>query len=422
MTTNQKKDSDNIWHPYTHLKSADASIVITRGEGTFLFDEHGKKYIDAVSSWWVNMHGHAHPYIAKKIYEQALELEQVIFAGFSHQQAIELSEKLLNILPKEFSKIFFSDDGSTAVEVAIKMAVQFFFNQNKKPAKILALENAYHGDTFGAMAAGERGLFNAAFNSMLFEVDRIALPNKENINEIKIHLENIFQSGEYAAFIFEPLLLGAAGMLMYEPFFLDEIISICKENNVITIADEVMTGFGRTGKMFAIQYLKNVPDIICLSKGLTGGFLPLSVTVCKQFIYDAFVSENKMHTFFHGHSYTANPLGCAAALASLDLFKNENTFEKINSIHQSHLCFASQIKNHPLVRNCRVLGTVIAFEIGDGNSYLADIRDKLYHSFLQQGILLRPLGNTVYIMPPYCITDEELQSVYNAIILTLNKI
>lgn len=422
MTSNQQTDKQNIWHPYTHLKSADSSIVITHGNGTILFDENGKKYIDAVSSWWVNIHGHAHAYIAKKIYEQAQQLEQVIFAGFTHPPAVELSERLLKILPGEFSKIFFSDDGSTAVEVAIKMAVQFFFNRDKKRSKILAFENAYHGDTFGAMAAGERGIFNAAFDSMLFEVDRIPVPNEKNRNEVKIKLEKRIQSGEYAAFIFEPLVLGAGGMLMYDPNYLDELLSVCKKNDVITIADEVMTGFGRTGKMFAIEYLKDVPDIICLSKGLTGGFLPLSVTVCKQFIYDAFVSDKKTDTFFHGHSYTANPLGCAAALASLDVFENENTLEKINFINQKHLHFGGQLKNHPVVRNCRVRGTILAFEAGDGKSYLAGNRDKLYHSFLDQGILLRPLGNTIYIMPPYCITGEELQAVYNAISITLNTV
>lgn len=422
MTSNQQTDKQNIWHPYSHLKSEDYSIVITHGEGTLLFDENGKEYIDAVSSWWVNMHGHAHPYIAKKIYEQALHLEQVIFSGFTHQPAIELSDRLLKILPGGFSKIFFSDDGSTAVEVAIKMAVQFFFNQEKKRSKILAFENAYHGDTFGAMAAGERGIFNAAFDSMLFEVNRIPVPDQKNFEEVKIRIENILQSGEYAAFIFEPLVLGAGGMLMYEPEYLDELISICKRYNVITIADEVMTGFGRTGKMFATEYLTNVPDIICLSKGLTGGFLPLSVTACKQFIYDAFVSDNKAHTFFHGHSYSANPLGCAAALASLDLFENEKTLEKINFINQKHLQFAERIKDQPVVRNCRVSGTILAFEVGDSNSYLSGIRDALYHSFLDQGILLRPLGNTVYCMPPYCITGEQLQSVYAAITLTLNTI
>ena len=360
----QKKDSDYVWHPFTHLQYAETPINIVRSEGSYYFDENGNKYIDGISSWWVNLHGHSHPYIAQKVFEQLSTNAHSIFSGFTHPQAIKLSERLLKHLPDNFSKVFFSDNGSTSVEVALKMALQFWHNQNKSKTKTITFENAYHGDTFGSMSVGERNVFTSAFSPLLFDVLRLPVPTKENIEEVKRKLNQFIETSTICAFIFEPLILGAGGsMQMYKAGFLDELISICKQNKIITIADEVMTGFYRTGKFFATDYLTNKPDIICLSKGITGGVMPLGVTICAQFIYDAYISTDKHKTFFHGHSYTANPTACAAALASMDLIEKEETLKQIQQIAASHAVFKAKIKSHKKILSVRNLGTIIAIEI-----------------------------------------------------------
>lgn len=408
-------DSNFIWHPFTQEKTSGENICIVKGEGALLWDDKGNEYIDAVSSWWVNLHGHAHPHIAKKIAEQALQLEHVIFAGFTHPKAIELSERLIAYLP-DFSKAFFSDDGSTSVEVALKMAIQFNTNNGKKKNKVIALENGYHGDTFGSMSVSGRNVFNRAFEEHLFEVNFISVPgNKYDAEYIK-QFEEAVNDGSIAAIIFEPIVQAAAGMVMYDLRILDEMISICRNKNIITIADEVFTGFGRTGKMFAVDHLQNKPDIICLSKGLTGGFMPMGITLCKQFIYDAFYSDDKTKALFHGHSYTGNPLACAAACASLDLFTDE-TFSKIRSIENSHLQFVGKIKGNKKVKDVRVKGVIIAIEINSENKtgYFNSLREEIYSFFIKKGLVMRPLGNVIYIVPPYCITDEQLKECYNAI-------
>ncbi len=422
MNSNEK-DRNTIWHPFTQMKTADAPIHIESGKGALLFGKDGKQYIDAISSWWVNIHGHAHEYIAEKIAEQAKKLEHVLFAGFTHTPAIELAEGLITILPNHFSKIFYSDNGSTSVEVALKMALQYWHNKNiTHKTKIIAFENAYHGDTFGAMSVSGKSAFNKPFQDHLFEVIHIPLPNDATINEVKNQLKTLAEEDNIAAFIFEPLIQGAGGMLMYNAEYLDALISIANQNNIICIADEVMTGFGRTGKNFAINYLENQPDIICLSKGITGGFMPLGVTACSHTIYDAFYSDEKEKTFFHGHSYTANPLACAAANASLHLLLNENCTKQINDIAASHSAFANSIRGHSTVKNLRQHGTVIAFEINtpDNTSYFNSVGKEAYRYFIQNGVLLRPLGNVIYIMPPYCITSDELDKVYSVIKQFLN--
>jgi len=319
-----ERDLKVIWHPYTQMKTAMPPVPIVRGEGACLFDENGKKYIDAVSSWWVNIHGHAHPYIAQKVSEQLRKLEHVIFAGFTHEGAVELAERLLEILPANQQKVFYSDNGSTAVEVAIKMCLQYWHNKGQNRTKILAFKNAYHGDTFGAMAVSGRSAFTAAFDSLLFDVEFIDLPDKENITNLQSLISNL--SHQTACFIFEPLVQGAGGMLMYEARYLDELMAHCRNEGVLMIADEVFTGFGRTGKAFASNHVTEQPDIMCFSKGLTGGTMALGLTTCTQQIYDAFLSDDHLKTLFHGHSFTANPVAIAAALASLDLF-----FRSINS-------------------------------------------------------------------------------------------
>jgi len=417
--TLSERDKKNIWHPYTQMKLADLPIAIVRGEGAHLFDDANKKYIDAVSSWWVNVHGHAHPHIAKKIFSQLQTLEHVIFAGFTHAPAVELSERLLNKLPSNQQKIFFSDNGSTAVEVALKMAFQFWSNKNKPRKKIIAFAEAYHGDTFGAMSVSARSAFTAPFFSFLFDVIFIDIPTKGNETKVITQLKNAIQENknDIAAFIFEPLLQGTAGMKIYEAAALDELIKICKQAEIITIADEVMTGFGRTGKFFATDYCTEKADIFCLSKGLTGGTMAMGITSCVQFIYDAFLSDDKLKTFFHGHSYTANPVACAAALASMDIFDEIDTWKNIQRIEKSHLKFLEIIKDNTHIKNARCIGTVVAVDLQTekSTSYFNTIRDKAYNYFLGKGVLLRPLGNIIYIMPPYCITNEDLQYVYHCI-------
>jgi adenosylmethionine-8-amino-7-oxononanoate aminotransferase len=413
----QQKDKQFVWHPFTHQLTANLPINIVKGEGVYFFDDKGNNYIDAISSWWVNLHGHCNPYISKKVSEQLVQLEHSIFSDFTHVPAVTLAERLLQHLPINQSKIFYSDNGSTAVEVALKMTLQYWHNQKINKTLFIAFENAYHGDTFGGMSVGARNVFNNAFENSLFNVAHIPLPTKENINEIKevIHLWSA--QHEIAGFIFEPLVQGAAGMLMYDADCLDELMLLCKENNIITIADEVMTGFGRTGKFFANDHLKNKADIICLSKGLTGGYMPMGVTSCAQFIYDAFLSEDKTKTFFHGHSYTANPTACSAALASLDLLEKEETWHQIKMIEEENQKFKLKIESNSKLKDVRVKGTIIAFELNteEHSHYLNTASQTITEFFLKRGILIRPLGNVFYIIPPYVITNEELSYIYSSI-------
>lgn len=417
------RDQKVIWHPYTQMKNALTPISITHGQGVYLYAEDGKKYIDAVSSWWVNIHGHAHPHIAKKVAAQLQTLEHVIFAGFTHEPAVLLAERLLPLLPGKQEKAFYSDNGSTAVEVALKMCLQYWNNQgNSKKKKVLAFKDAYHGDTFGAMSVSGRSIFTDAFSELLFDVEFIDLPTAENISALKTKITNL--KSELACFIFEPLILGAGGMLMYEAAYLDELLASCVENEVLTIADEVMTGFGRTGTFFATAQLNNRPDIFCLSKGLTGGTMPLGLTTCNAKIFEAFLSEDKLKTLYHGHSFTANPVACAASLASLDILLSPETIANIKRVEAQHSAFYQQIKDHPKLRNIRQKGTIIALEWETGNdtSYLSGLRDQLYTYFLDKGIILRPLGNIVYILPPYVISNDDLAYIYRTIQQALDEI
>lgn len=419
MSSLSERDQQVIWHPYTQMQLSSPPVAITKGEGVYLVDEDGNKYIDAVSSWWVNIHGHSHPYIAQKVAEQLLKLEHTIFAGFTHEPAVLLAERLLKILPGNQARIFYSDNGSTAVEVAVKMALQYWSNKGQSRKKIIALEHAYHGDTFGAMAVSARSSFTDPFSSLLFDVIRIPFPAKEmeagTVETLKQQIHT--NEGQIAAFIVEPLVLGAGGMLMYDAAILDQLINICRENNIITIADEVMTGFGRTGKLFACDYIKTSPDIICLSKAITGGTMPLGVTSCTQEIFNGFLSDDRSRTFFHGHSYTANPVACAAALASLDLLLTRECIQNIQRITKQHTCFIDRNKNKPMFKNLRSIGTILAMDFNspEQTSYFNSLRDQLYNYFIDKKILLRPLGNTIYVMPPYCISDDELEDVYNTI-------
>ncbi len=413
-----ERDTESIWHPFTQLVNGFEHIMVDKAEGMYLLTSDGRKIMDAISSWWVNLHGHSHPTIAKAVAKQAQNLEHVIFAGFTHAPAIELAEKLLSILPENQSKVFYSDNGSTANEVALKMAFQYWFNKgNEDRKKVIAFDGAYHGDTFGAMSVGDRGPFSAPFSPFLFDVECMPMPENGNEDELLQKFYQLVESGKVAAFIFEPLVLGSAGMKMYDAEFLDKLIKVAQDNNVICIADEVFTGFGRTGKHFAADYLENKPDIFCLSKGLTGGTMALGVTSCTEEIMSAYKSTDIMKTFFHGHSFTANPIACAASIASFELLISDETQSQIAKISQWQQDFHERISSHPKVLNSRVLGTIFALELktGSDTSYVNEVRHKLYPFFLERDILLRPLGNVIYILPPYIIKKEEIDKVYEAV-------
>lgn len=418
-----ERDSAAIWHPFTPLKGMTEPEMLERAEGVSLYTKEGKKILDVISSWWVNLHGHSHPYLAKALSDQARLLEHVIFAGFTHEPAIRLAERLLEILPDSQSKIFYSDNGSTAVEVGIKMAFQYFHNQGIERKKIIAIDGSYHGDTFGAMSVGDRGPFTTPFDPYLFEVDFIDFPEPEKEEEVWAHFQQLIETGEVAAFIFEPLVQGASGMRFYSAGLLDKMIGLAQSHHVLCIADEVMTGFGRLGTLFAADQLENKPDIMCLSKGLTGGSLPMGVTSCTDAIQAAYRTNDLMKTFFHGHSFTGNPMICAVANASMDLLLTEECTANRERINQRHQAFLKEIQDHPMVRNCRQIGTIVAFDLNTekDTSYFNEARHHLYPYFIEKGLLLRPLGNVIYLIPPYIISDEELDYVYSTISDFLNE-
>ena len=412
-----QRDKKHNWHPYTQHKTAADFPAIVKGEGALLWDENGKEYIDAIASWWVNPYGHSNKFIADAIYKQLTSLEHVLFGGFTHEPAVVLSEKLMEILPSNQKKIFYSDNGSTAVEVAIKVALQYNYNKGITKTKIIAFEDAFHGDTFGAMAASGISFYTQAFQGSLLEVVRVPIPTAGNEEKALQVLQELLATNEYAAFIFEPLVLGAAGMVMYSPEVLDKMIALCKDHSVFTIADEVMTGFGKTGKTFATDYLVNKPDMMCLSKALTGGTIPMAITTFTQEIYDGFYDDDVNKALFHGHTFTANPTGCAAALASLELLQTPEMQANLKRVNQSHLQFENKIKSHPKVKTTRVLGVIFALEIKTNSeeSYYGTLRNKLYNFFIENGVILRPVGNIVYVLPPYIMTNSQLQKVYQTI-------
>jgi adenosylmethionine-8-amino-7-oxononanoate aminotransferase len=415
--TLSEKDTLYNWHPYTQHKTAFPHPVITKGEGALLWDENEKEYIDAIASWWVNPFGHSNRFMADAIYKQLTTLEHVLFGGFTHKKAIALSEKLTEILPSNQKKFFYSDNGSTAVEVAIKVALQYFYNKGEKKTKIIAFENAFHGDTFGAMAASGISFFTEAFQGSLLEVVRIPVPTKGHEENSLKTFEDLLKTNEYAAFLFEPLVQGAAGMVMYAPEVLDQLIHVAKENNVFTIADEVMTGFGKTGKNFACDYLQEQPDMMCLSKALTGGTIPMAVTSFTNEIYDAFYDDDTSKALFHGHTFTANPTGCAAALAAIELLESSEMQTNIQEVNKQHLAFQKQIETHPKVKTTRVLGVIFALEIhvDSQQDYYGALRNKLYSFFIENGVILRPVGNVIYILPPYVISKKHLEKIYTTI-------
>lgn len=400
-------------------------MPIVKGSGIYLFSEKGDPYLDAISSWWVNLHGHAHPYIIEQLKEQLDLLEHVLFAGFTHPSAIHLGEKLIGLLPGPMSKVFYSDNGSTAVEVALKIALQYWQNlgiDNRK--SIICFKGSYHGDTFGAMSCSGKNCFNRPFWNYLFSVKAIDPPTEKNQDQVLSTFSELLKEKDVACFIFEPLVLGSGGMIFYSKSTLNEMIKMCRESHVITIADEVMTGFGRTGTLFACDQIDETPDLICLSKGLTGGFLPLGATACKSPIFEAFRRESLSESFLHGHSYTANPIACRSALASLQLLLSSESKNKREAIEKAHGVFCKEIGENPVLSRCESLGTILAltFKTSSQTSYENPLRTWLYRFFLERKIIIRPLGNVLYIMPPYCITTSELEKIYQTILEAIENI
>jgi len=411
-------DKPAIWHPFTQHGLGIPEIRIARAEGSYLYTDDGRAILDAISSWWVNLHGHGHKHIARAVAEQAAKLDQVIFAGFTHEPAERLAAKLLALAPRGLKHVFFSDSGSTAVEVAIKMAVGCRHNRGRPRRGVIALEHGYHGDMFGAMAVGQRGLFNTAYEEMLFDVSYLPFPANGAEQGTIDALDRLLtsQPDNFAALIVEPLVLGAGGMRMYAPSVVTEMAALCRRHDVFLIADEVMTGFGRTGTMFACEQAGVAPDLMCLSKGLTGGFLPMGATLASAEIYDAFYSSDRAKTFFHSTSYTANAIACAAAVASLEIWEREPVAARVEAIGKHHAEAAARFRARGQVKDARTCGTIAALELDvpDGG-YFAELGPALNRFYLERGVLLRTLGNVVYVLPPYCTTLAELDRIYDAI-------
>ena len=401
-----------VWHPFTQHAIAPAPLKVARGQAATLILEDGRRILDGISSWWVTTHGHNHPRIMAAIRAQTEKLDQVIFAGFTHQPAEDLAAELIRIAPNGLGHVFYSDSGSTAVEVALKMALGFWHNSGKARTKIIALDHAYHGDTIGTMAAGERGVFNAAYAPLLFDVARLPFPVDPAATLAALERE----APGAAALIVEPLLLGAGGMLMYGPDILRAMKRICEKHGTLFIADEVLTGFGRTGTLFACEQAGITPDLLCLAKGLTGGAMPLAVTLATAAIFDAHCSEDRRKTFFHSSSYTANPIACAAACENLAIWREEPVRDRIATLATLQQQRLDGFRDDPRVANLRRTGTVAALDLKVSDpGYLAGIGPHLMARFLERGVLLRPLGNTIYVLPPYCITAAELDMIYDAI-------
>lgn len=417
-----ERDKKYIWHPLKQHQTHPESLGIVKAKGCVLTDENGKEYIDAVSSWYTCMFGHCNDYIIEKVYQQMQQLDQIMFSDFTHPAAVELSEKLIGILPKNQAKIFFNDNGSTAVEAAIKMALQYYFNQGEKRTTFIAFENGFHGDTFGAMSASGLSVYNGPFEDFLINVHRIPVPNGKNHQEILKKLEAITEENKVAAFVYEPILQGAAGMKIHNADGLNEILKFFRSKEIISIADEVMTGFGKTGKYFASDYVEIKPDIMCMSKALTGGMVPMAITSCTKKIYDAFLSKDIAKGFFHCHTYSANPIACAASIASIDLLTSKEIKQSIIWISNEHKKFNDKFKNHSKIAAIRNIGVVLAIDLDIVMQRYGSLRDKLLTSFMKQGIFLRPLGNTIYIQVPYTINSKELYKIYGAIEKTINAL
>lgn len=410
------KNKSPIWHPFTQHALQDQMTRIVRGDGAYLYTADGHRITDAISSWWVVTHGHCHPRIVNAIQEQAGKLNQIIFAGYTHDPAEEVAALVLELAPPGLDHVFFSDSGSTSVEVALKMALGHWHHRRKQRTRIVVMQHSYHGDTVGAMSVGARSVFNASYEPLLFDVISVPFPARGCEQVMLDALESACQKDSPAAFIVEPLILGAGGMLMYPAWVLREMKRICEGSNVLFIADEVMTGWGRTGTLFACEQANVTPDIVCFSRGITGGALPLAVTLCRADIFDAHYSKDRTRTFFHSSSYTANPLACAAAMANLELWQDPQTHQRLASVADMQERAMEPFRSDPRFANVRRIGTITALDLKTSETgYLAKIGPELQAFFKERNLLLRPLGNTIYVMPPYCITASDLNEIYGAI-------
>lgn len=437
------RDSACIWHPYTQMKTAQTPLPIVRGEGVYLYTNDGRRFLDGISSWWVNIHGHAHPELNAALAAQAAQLEHVVFAGATHEPAVALAEELLTILPAGLSRVFYSDNGSTAVEVALKMAWQYWQNRGQAERnEFVALHHAFHGDTVGAMSASERTGFSRPFEGLLFPVHRVHSPycyrcplglrRSECSIDCLGDLERVLaeRGRAVAAVIVEPMLQGAGGMIVWPAEFLSGVRRLSDRYNTLMIADEILTGFGRTGKMFACEHAGVSPDLICLSKGLTAGYLPLAVTAVREQIYEAFLDDDRSKAFFHGHSYTANPLACAVARASLGLFRKEKTLERVGRLEKQFRRRLEGLGGMRGVGDVRGIGGIAAIELDtslirpaeQASGYFSSLGPNLYDAFLRRGLLLRPLGSILYFMPPYTITDQEVDWAFDQIAGVLREL
>lgn len=415
MKNLSERDKKHLWHPLTQHKTAAAPLGIVKAKGALFWDEEGREYIDGIASWYTSMYGHGNEYIINAMTAQMKQLDFVLFSGFTHEPAVQLSERLIPLLPNNQVKIFYNDNGSTAVEAGIKMALQYHHNQGEKRDMLIAFEDGFHGDTFGAMSASGLSSYNGPFEDFLLKVERIPVPKEDNLGSVLSQLQDIIQKNDCAAFIYEPLVQGAAGMKFHSVEGLNALLELCKKAGILCIADEIMTGFGKTGKNFASENMEHKPDIMCLSKALTAGMFPLSITSCSQEVYDRFLSDEVSKGFFHAHTFSAHPIGCAAVLAGLDLLESTEILERRQYIKNAHEQFIVEVQNHPKVGNARSIGVILAIDLNIEMERYGNLRDKLYQFFMQRGVILRPLGNTVYVLPPFVITDEQLRTIYDTI-------
>ncbi len=437
MSSNKElveKDKRYTWHPFTQHMTERDPVVIQSAKDASLFDVDGNEMLDMISSWWTCVHGHANLEINKALKEQSETLEHVMFAGFSHPSAINLAEKLAQVLPGDLNRTFFSDNGSTAVEVALKLSYQYWKNKGEEGrTKFLAFDGAYHGDTVGAMSVGQGCGFFGVYSDLLFQVETLPyVPTWEGDADIEqkekealVKIEKIISKSkdEVSAVIMEPLMQGAGGIRLCRPEFMKAVVDIARANDILVIFDEVAVGFGRSGSLFACQKIGITPDFICLSKGLTAGYMPMSVTVARDHIFDAFLDEGFGKAFLHGHSFTANPLACAVALRSLELFEENKLIEKIVHIETMHRTQLERLQSHDNVSKARVMGSIFAFNLGDTEGeYKSDDGEFMRDWFLSHGLNIRPLGSTIYLMPPFCITDAQLNRAYDGIFEALGAL
>ncbi|MGB3590623.1 MAG: adenosylmethionine--8-amino-7-oxononanoate transaminase [Nonlabens sp.] len=409
------KDRNNIWHPLTQHKTAPLPKAISHARGNYLFDFDGNRYFDAISSWYTCSYGHVNPQLTGALKEQVEQLHHVVFAGMTHHPAVELSEKLLAILPCNQDKIFFSENGSTSVEVALKMAFQYHFNSGERRNVVIALEDGFHGDTFGAMSTSGLSVYNGAFKDFFIDVIRIPAPRMDNIERVLAQIDKALEEHAVASFIYEPLVQGAAAMKMHDGEALCQLLLHFKNNGILTIADEVMTGFGKLATYFASDQLLNKPDIICLSKALTGGIMPMAITSCTSQVYQGFYDDEIARGLFHGHTYSGSPLGCAVASAAIDLLVSTKIQDGIQMITASHQEFIEKLDSFKNVNNARCKGVILAFELGIEMERYGNRRNEIFEWFWQQGVFLRPLGKTIYVVPPFTSSESEITHLYNTI-------